>query len=112
MTVEEMLNFETNKCISLLSKSIETQIIDGVYTVSQKAELDFNEEEIKKMLLMFKPMQKELRVYKKALALACEDIRYEGCKACRFEDYCSECKYSYVSVDEYLEKARKQNNDT
>ena len=53
-------------------------------------------------------LEKELEVYKKALELACEDIKYERCQNCRFVDDCWECKYSYDYVDEYLQKASEE----
>lgn len=74
MTVEEMITFDINNCTTLFQHNIETKIVDGVYTVSQKFELGFNEDEIKNMLLMFKPMQKELNIYKKAFEQACKRI--------------------------------------
>lgn len=73
MTADEMINFHVNECVTLIEKEVELKIVDGVYTISQLNELEFNKEEIKKLLLMFKPMQKELATYKKAFELIAED---------------------------------------
>lgn len=108
MTVEEMINFNTQECVNLLRQETEAKIINGIYTVSLKSGVELNEEEIKKMLLMFKPMQKELKIYKKALEQACNDIYYERCNACRLVDDCDDCNNSYDYVNEYLQKAREQ----
>lgn len=119
MRVDEIIKFETSKCFSMLNKEIETKIIDGVYTVSQKAELDFNEEEIKKMLLMFKPMQKELKVYKKALELACKKIIdcTGNCPLDNVEyefEWCTGCRDGYLKCwsEFYLQKVRGENDKT
>lgn len=44
MTVEEMINFNISECVTILNHRIDTEIINGIYTISQKNEIDFNEE--------------------------------------------------------------------
>lgn len=76
MTTDEMINFDISNFVTQIAKEADLKIVNGVYTISQEYELEFNKEEIKKLLLMFKPMQKELATYKKALGHAC--TRLEG----------------------------------
>lgn len=65
--------------------------------------------QIAEWLEELKALRVELEVYKEALKLACEEIKYERCNACRIVDDCYECKYSYDYVEEYLQKARENN---
>lgn len=74
MNIDEMINFHVNECITLIEKEVELKIVDGVYKISCENELEFNKEEIKKLLLMFKPMQKELEVCNKAFDIACSRL--------------------------------------
>lgn len=73
MTVDEMINFDISNFVTQIAKEADLRIVNGVYTISQEYELEFNKEEIKKLLLMFKPLQKELETYKRALELLAED---------------------------------------
>lgn len=97
MTADEMIRFEIDKCITHIQKELEFEILDGVYTVSQENALGFNKEEIKKMLLMFKPMQKELEIYKKAFKMACRGLGYE---------YADKGRSTTFWTNYFLQKAR------
>lgn len=49
----------------------------------------------------------ELEVYKRALEISCEDIKYIRCDGCRLVDDCYDCKTCYDYVKEYLKKAKE-----
>lgn len=100
MTVEEMISFDISECVTILNHRIDTEIVNGIYTISQKNEIDFNEEQIKELLLMFKPMQKELATYKKALELMAASYKlYRSCPVCDFKN---DCRFHELPCDEYL----------
>lgn len=73
MTVDEMINFNISDCMTQIAKETDLKIVNGVYSISCEIELEFNKEEIKRLLLMFNPIQKELATYKKAFELLAED---------------------------------------
>lgn len=77
MTIDEIINFDRSKCIIINATGIDSEIIDGITKVSMKYNLEFNENQIKSMLLMFMPMQEELKTCNKALRLACESLYRE-----------------------------------
>lgn len=79
MTVDEMINFNISDCMTQIAKETDLKIVNGVYSISCEVGLEFNKEEIKKLLLMFKPMQKELETYKKALELAAQSLFGDNC---------------------------------
>lgn len=110
MTVDEMINFDISNFVTQIAKEADLKIVDGVYTVSQEYELEFNKEEIKKLLLMFKPMQKELENYKKALELSCKVIENMDCSMPTLCDKCelhSPCCYLVAWEDYFLNKAKE-----
>lgn len=116
MTVDEMINFDISNVVTQIAKEADLRIVNGVYAISQEYELEFNKEEIKKLLLMFKPMQKELATYKKALEMACDEIMWRECRNAynHTNNYCKAncetyeaCAKNIEWEDYFLNKAKE-----
>lgn len=65
----------------------------------------------RRLLRLVAEWLEELKIYKKAFELACNDIYHERCAHCimdgLMDDECDECNKPYDYMERYLQKARE-----